>query len=79
MSLRTVLGMSGEGSLEDGTPDEVMEKKRRANAEKLRPARLKQHAATRSGRRSRTISCGATRDVAAYIESMTFSKSEVPS
>ena len=32
--------MSGEGSLEDGTPDEVMEKKRRANAEKLRPARL---------------------------------------
>jgi hypothetical protein len=40
MSRRTTLGLSREGSLEEGTPDEVMEKKRRALDERLRPARL---------------------------------------
>lgn len=40
MSLRTTLGLSRESSLEEGTPDEVAEKKRRALDEKLRPARL---------------------------------------
>lgn len=40
MSLRTALSLSREGSLEEGTPDEVMAKKRRALDERLRPARL---------------------------------------
>ena len=40
MSLRTTLGMSGGSSLEEGEPHEVMEKKRRAYDEVLRPARL---------------------------------------
>ena len=35
-----MLGLSREGSLEEGTPDEVIEKKRRALDEQLRPARL---------------------------------------
>ena len=34
-------GLSREALLEEGTLDEVMEKKRRANEEKARPARLK--------------------------------------
>ena len=40
MSLRTRLRLTQESSLEEGTPDEVMEKKRRAYADKVRPARL---------------------------------------
>ena len=40
MSLRTSLGLSRESSLEEGTPDEVMAKKRRALDEQVRPARL---------------------------------------
>jgi hypothetical protein len=40
MSLRTKLGLSREASLEEGTPDEVAEKKRRAYEEAVRPARL---------------------------------------
>jgi hypothetical protein len=38
MSLRTTLGL--ESSLEEGTPDEVAEKKRRAFNAAVRPARL---------------------------------------
>ena len=41
MSLFGKIGLSREMSLEEGEPDEVMEKKRRANEEKARPARLK--------------------------------------
>ena len=40
MSLMTRLRLSGESSLEEGTPDEVLAKKRRVLAEKLRPARM---------------------------------------
>ena len=40
MSLVTRLRLGGESSLEEGTPDEVIEKKRRALDERLRPARL---------------------------------------
>ena len=40
MSLRSTLGLSREASLEEGTPDEVAEKKRRALAAVLRPRRL---------------------------------------
>jgi hypothetical protein len=36
----TKLRLSGESSLEEGEPHEVMEKKRRALDERLRPARL---------------------------------------
>jgi hypothetical protein len=39
MSLRTTLRMTREASLEEGTPDEVAEKKRRAHEAVLRPAR----------------------------------------
>ena len=56
MNLRTTLGLSREGSLEEGTPSEVAEKKRRAIDEALRPKRLEWHAATTCGRRSRTTS-----------------------
>jgi Zn-finger nucleic acid-binding protein len=48
MSLRSTLGLSRETLLEEGEPDEVMEKKRRAYAEKVRPERLK--AARRNSR-----------------------------
>ena len=41
MTLMGRLGLSSESSLEEGTPDEVTAKRRRAYAEKLRPARLK--------------------------------------
>ena len=40
MSLMTKLRLSGESSLDEGTPDEVLEKKRRAITEELRPKRL---------------------------------------
>jgi hypothetical protein len=40
MSMKTTLRLSREGSLEEGTPAEVAEKKRRAHEEELRPARL---------------------------------------
>jgi len=40
MSFRTTLGLGREASLEEGTPDEVAEKKRRAHEAVLRPARL---------------------------------------
>lgn len=40
MSLRSTLGLSRESSLEEGSPDEVAEKKRKALDERLRPARL---------------------------------------
>jgi hypothetical protein len=40
MSLRTTLGLSRESSLEEGTPQEVAEKKRRAYDAVVRPARL---------------------------------------
>ena len=40
MSLRTTLGLSRESLLDEGTPDEVMAKKRRALDEALRTKRL---------------------------------------
>jgi hypothetical protein len=40
MSLRRRLSLSTRASLEEGEPHEVMENKRRAYAEKVRPARL---------------------------------------
>ena len=40
MSLMTRLRLSGESSLEEGTPDEVIAKKRSVLAEQVRPARL---------------------------------------
>jgi len=40
MNLMTRLRMSGESSLDEGTPDEVIEKKRLAVTEELRPKRL---------------------------------------
>lgn len=40
MSLRSTLGLGRESLLEEGTPDEVAEKKRRAYAAAVRPARL---------------------------------------
>lgn len=40
MSLRTTLGLSRESSLEEGEPHEVLERKRRVYAERVRPARL---------------------------------------
>ena len=40
MSLVSRLRLSDESSLDEGTPDEVIEKKRRALDERLRPARL---------------------------------------
>ena len=40
MSLRSTFSLSTRASLEEGEPHEVMENKRRAYAEKVRPARL---------------------------------------
>ena len=40
MSVRTLLGLSRESSLDEGTPDEVIAKKRQAVTEALRPKRL---------------------------------------
>ena len=40
MNLVSRLRLGGESSLEEGTPDEVLEKKRRALVEQVRPARL---------------------------------------
>ena len=40
MSLKSTLGLSRESSLEEGAPDEVAEKKRRAVTVALRPKRL---------------------------------------
>ena len=40
MSFRSTIGLSRESSLEEGTPDEVADKKRRARDAVLRPARL---------------------------------------
>ena len=40
MSLRSTLSLATRASLEEGEPHEVMENKRRAYAEKVRPARL---------------------------------------
>ena len=54
MSLRSTL--SRKILLEEGTPDEVIQKKRGAVDEQVRPARLEVAGRTGSGRRSRTIS-----------------------
>ena len=53
MTLLGRLGLSPESAALEGEPDEVDARVRAAHAEKLRPARIRQHAASGDGLRLR--------------------------